>query len=283
MLDGLRVETEPDDAMRHALLLRYANPRSASPSRELQAARRRWPDNVDLAWLSFEFCPADHMCDRKAELAHLLGIEPANAASWVFAMQDAVERKDQASFEQALHKAARAGFYDPRHGAVYVRLQPLLSALPADAGCLAKLDEVVGRSATPRDIADVEAMSAEMAKMLLPFGAISRCRELPRQSPGWQDCMTLLMRVSDGDTLIEQMIGSRLLADLSPEDPRRKQWQERYRRARWLSDAIPGLHARLPEGYAARVWAEGEVDVLQALAIERGQWPPPPDWQPDTH
>jgi hypothetical protein len=29
------------------------------------------------------------------------------------------------------------------------------------------------------------------------------------------------------------------------------------------------------------MWAQGEVATLQALAIERGRWPPPSDWLPD--
>jgi hypothetical protein len=29
------------------------------------------------------------------------------------------------------------------------------------------------------------------------------------------------------------------------------------------------------------MYADGEVDMLQAIALERGQWPPLPDWLPD--
>jgi len=55
--------------------------------------------------------------------------------------------------------------------------------------------------------------------------------------------------------------------------------RERYRQLRWLMTlAAP---QPMPEKHFLRIYSDGEVAMLQSIAMERHQWPPPPGWLPD--
>ncbi|HET7125619.1 MAG TPA: hypothetical protein VFI26_00775, partial [Lysobacter sp.] len=77
----------------------------------------------------------------------------------------------------------------------------------------------------------------------------------------------------------EQAIAVAGLLKLETDPARLVQLRERYRQLQWLQTI--SFNKPLPEHYATRVWSQGEVDTMQAIAIERGLWPPPPDWLPD--
>ena len=51
--------------------------------RKYEAARKQWPNDVELAWLGFDRCGTT--CDREAALQHLLAVDPDNMAAWMVA------------------------------------------------------------------------------------------------------------------------------------------------------------------------------------------------------
>jgi hypothetical protein len=278
LLDTLSPEHDPEDAIRAAVLRQYITSIRPGNSSDVQAARKRWPSNVEIAWLAYEGCTVAAGCDRSEALAHLLDVDTDNAAAWMFAMVDARERKDEQAFELALRAAASARFYDSRMGAVYVRLRPLLERLPASEACVSGLRKDLGRDATAQDLADMEAMAADFATTL-PFSPLSECRKVAVQSGQWRDCRKVASWIAQGDTLIEQQVGSHLLADLATDDSEKRLWQQRQRELRWLSSPQAGLFAQLPAGYASRMWVVGEVNLLREIAKTRGLWPPPANWR----
>jgi len=101
-----------------------------------QAARRRWPRDLDLAWFAARNCSKSLGCDSDGALQHLLEVDPGNAAAWVMAMEAALEDGDAGAYDRALQRAAAARTYDTRSGVAYLRLQPLLSLVRRPAECL---------------------------------------------------------------------------------------------------------------------------------------------------
>lgn len=279
LLATLPADRDPERAIQRAALQQYITPFASGNARALAAARVRWPDNAELAWLAFEGCAASQGCDRGAALSHLLKADAENAAAWMFAMSQAHQRDDSDAWGAALHTAATAPVFQPRYGGLYVRLQPLLATLPAGSACMSDLDDTLGRPATPEDLADLEALAVESVTTM-PYASLFRCRKTSLRTTTWQDCRTLATRVAGGDTLIEQRVGTRLMMDLASDPAEYAAWSARSRDARWLASLAANLHSSLPPGYAARVLVEGEVAVLRELAVERGKWPPPRGWQP---
>lgn len=247
-------------------------------------ARKRWPDDVELAWLALDHCGPG--CDQHAEARHLLAVDPDNAAAWMVAMAAARSDHDEQGFAYALRRAASAKIYDSRMGIVFLRSRAVLARVPVPDSCRtpqarAAMRGNAGREATDGDRIDLMASSLEAAIGTPSFSGLVEC--IPKATPlpeTWRrPCSTLLSRVAQGDTLIERTIAVRGLLALENDPARLAQLRERYRQLRWLQTV--GFGEPLPEHYATRMWAQGEVATLQALAIERGRWPPPSDWLPD--
>lgn len=253
-------------------------------ARGYRAARQRWPDDLELSWLALDHCGKD--CD--AEVRHLLTVDPDNAAAWMAAMSASRSDHDEAGFAYALQRAASAKIYDSRMGVIFLHARTLFARAPVPDSCLtpqslAGLRRDVGREPTNDDRIDIMAFALEAAIGMPALSGMTAC--IPRPSaPSLPDtqrrqCAALLSRVARGDTLAEQKIAVSGLLRLETDPARLSQLRERYRQLQWLQTVSFGKP--LPEHYATRVWSQGEVNTMQAIAIERGLWPPPPDWLPD--
>ena len=254
--------------------------------RTYQAARERWPDDLELSWLALGHCGKD--CDQDAEVRHLLSVDPDNAAAWMAAMSAARRDHDEAGFAYALQRATNAKIYDSRMGVIFLHVRTLLARVPVPDSCLtpqslASLRRDVGREPTNDDRLDIMAFAMESAFATTGFQGLSRCASRPTTPPlpatQRKQCVALLSRVAQGDTILEQQAATSWLLGLETDPARLASLRERYRQLQWLKAVTFGKP--LPEHYATRVWSQGEVNTMQALAMERGQWPPPPGWLPD--
>ncbi len=293
--DRLNMEdVSPDKAMAHAFLtqlLSVVSPDTGhgAVAHEFQTARERWPENVELAWLSMRHCVELSGCERNAEWRHLQALDPDNAVVWMLAMESAMQRKDEVAYEQALRRAVGARSYDPRHGATFLHARRVLLSDPMPASCqdpgfAADLQKTLGRPPHPIDWANVHAHAMEVAFAAPGIGGLSGCNPNKRAlSPSRRhDCRTLLSRIAQGDTMFEQIFAMSLLVRLVGNGPDHAQLRERYRHLRWLMSVMPRLE--LPDDFTTRMWTDGEVTMLQALAMAQGFWPPPPRWLPaDAH
>lgn len=288
--DRIRATESPDSAITHALLTRMVTYQGVitpqddldAAGRELRIASQRWPDNLDLAWLSLQSCIPKAGCDRDEQVRHLIDIDPDNAVVWMQVMQQ--QTPGTAAYDQALHRAATSKIYDTRYGTGFLHLQPALATLPLPETCVsaefrAQMEEQLGHPLTAADWASMTAMGMEH---LPTFVDVSRsCRvDTQRTMPmaRRQDCMALLARISNGDTAMEQALGLKLQIALAGGGPDTAQLRERYRRLRWLLARAPGLQigSRFTD-----YMRDGEVATWQTIAKEQGLWPPPPDWLPD--
>lgn len=255
--------------------------------RSYRAARQRWPDDLELSWLGLGHCGSG--CDQDAEVRHLLSVDPDNAAAWMVAMSAARRDHDEAGFAYALQRAAGAKIYDSRMGVVFLHARTLLARVPLPDSCrtpeeLASMRQNVGREPIDDDFRDITAFALESAIGTPGFQGLSKCAARPSTPPlpevQRRQCTALLSRVAkEGDTLLEQQAATSWLLGLETGPARLAQLRERYRQLQWLQKVAFGNPT--PEHYATRVWSQGEVDTMQAIAIERGLWPPPPDWLPD--
>ena len=251
---------------------------------EYRAASDRWSSDVDLAWLALDFCNVD--CERDAYIRHLLSVDSDNAAAWMVAMDAARQQKDQHGFDSALREAFQAKIYDPRIGVVFLHLRRQLAHVPRPDSCQgqqwkSEMQRDLGRAPADADLLDGMAGAVEMAIALPSFSGLFGCKDTawPLTEKRRKRCIALLSRVAAGDTLIEQMLANVLLIKLQPDAEKLAQLRERYRQLRWLMSIAQ--QKPFPGNYFARMYADGEVAMLQAIAMERGQWPPPPDWLPD--
>ncbi len=289
-LAGKGVPASTGDAISAALLRVLVSwDAGTATSRSLQAARHRWPDDLDLAWVNLMYCNAGTGCNRAFALRHVAALDPQNAATWLNAMHEARLSQDEAAYDQALQRAADARFYDPRRGSVFLHVRPTLARLPQPNSCrspqlMREMESELGRAATVGDYADIEANALEFAVAIPAFSALSHCKtgdpDLTERRR--MNCVSLLGKIADGDTLLEQQIGLAYLLRLAGSDSQLDVLRERYRRAQWLSANLPRLTNPTSYDYGVRMWSEGEVNLLRSLAIARGEWPPPADWLPQS-
>jgi hypothetical protein len=134
--EALEPARSAKDAFAHALMTRIlvnGDPRDpdaerremASMQAEWQAARRRWPGDIDIAWLAARNCSSAYDCNEEEAEQHLVDLDGGNAAAWILAMAGAERRRQSARYESDLAHAADAGDYAPRTGNVFRALQPL--------------------------------------------------------------------------------------------------------------------------------------------------------------
>ena len=286
--EQLQFPRTADEAIERALLGQFAGVRQnagfAAVGDEFRAARQRWPNSLDLAWFSQRSCMESTGCDRDEALRHLLRLDSDNAAVWMLVMEAARRHHDEAGVEHALQRAAHAKFYDSRMGTTYLHFRPALGALAPSARCLEvqtrQLEDTLGRTPNAGDWADVMALAMEMAAGMPAFGALSYCdeRARPLSASRRKDCMALLSRIADGDTLLEQNLALKRLVLLAGDAPGSGELRERYRQLRWLT-ARP-MPSKLPPDFFPQLWTDGELAMLRKRAIAEGRWPPPRDWLP---
>jgi hypothetical protein len=255
---------------------------------EWQAARRRWPHDPDIAWHAAGSCSARYGCDEEEALQHLLSLEQDNAAAWLYATV-AWSRHDKEAYDAALARAAASPHYAPRIGSVFLRLQPLLAAVPVADECVraddaADLAKSLGHAPTADDWASVEALSLEFAfNTFTSYSAFSGChlpagRPLPARRRS--DCIAALSWLGNGDTLVERNIALPLLIQLVGGTPEGMAYRERYRRLLYLWLAVP--RSGLLAGDPMQILDAGEIEMLRRSAIAQHRWPPPDDWLPES-
>lgn len=250
--------------------------------RKFEAARKQWPNDVELAWLGFDRC--GKTCDREAALRHLLAVDPDNMAAWMVAMGSTRDADDETGFAYALQHAANAKFYDPRTGAVFLHARPLLKQIPLPDSCkspIALLAAIFGRPYDDSARADLMADGMEAALTALSFTGIQACAPKGLSDEQRRQCTVVLSRVAQGDTMLERLLSVRVLFLLESDPARQQALRERYRGLKWLVAHQSALEAgSLPSDFIARKWSQGEFETYKAIAIERDQWPPPADWLP---
>ncbi|HVI24926.1 MAG TPA: hypothetical protein VM576_01835 [Xanthomonadaceae bacterium] len=296
-LATIRSEASASAALDHALLadaIGFPEP-GAGPqawkigrvasARRWQAARKRWPDDLDIAWFAAMHCDPEDDCDRTASARHLLALDGHNVVAWLVALQDAQLRHDPDAYWRLLHQAAReARFSDSRSGTVYLHMKPLLvgTSTPECVGSanMQSLEGELGRTATAEDLAAIEAFGMELAAGMPSYSVLSECKpeRAALSSERWADCTAVLGRLADGETMIEHGIGLTLLIPLLGDGPGGAAARERYREFRWLYEA----NTRLPPTHDVMdaIWAQGEVALLRQRAQAAGLWPPPRGWLP---
>lgn len=293
--ERLRNPASPEQAIQHALLSQMLALRAPTADAEAsvravgsewRAARRRWPDDLELAWSSMRNCNQARGCDPDAEWRHLATLDPDNAAVWMLAMDMAAQRHDDTAYDEALRRAAGAKFHDSRIGGIFLRMWPLLATLPLPDACrnqsdVAELTGLLGHAPSTSDWAGVEASSLELAFGIPAYGSLSGCSlEAPAMSAQRRrDCIALLPRIAAGFTLLEDNVALRFLIPLAGDGADGMALRERYRRLRWLWTQVPRTH--MPKDYFSRMWVDGEIALLTEAAITQHRWPPPPDWLPE--
>ncbi|MDQ3039727.1 MAG: hypothetical protein M3Q51_05900, partial [Pseudomonadota bacterium] len=115
-----------------------------------------------------------------------------------------------------------------------------------------------------------------------PYSGLWRkCRdseEAPLTAAQQEGCLQLGSRIAEGDTLREQIVGVRLMVELTTDTPQGPRWRERYRNQSWMMDQPVTLQAQVtltPEQIAT-----GEVKSMEEALQRRGRWPAPAGWLP---
>ena len=296
-LQALRERTDPDSMLTHALLAGVVHPQAASgPSKTgsmstwLASAAAAAPDDPEIAWFHMLHCAESEGCDRKAALERFLAMEPDNLAGWMFAMSDVQRDDDAAEQRAAFEGASRASYYDARDGDGFVRRFDALRDAPLPAECVGAGVEAAWKATAARDIPlTPEHMAlvpviAVIAAELRPYAALrDACRrgdDQPMPQERVVACRAIMEKVAGGRTLIDQVIGTGLMTELSRGTQDHASWQERMRGLRWLQQR----QMELPfdaEALAQR-WSGDEVAVTKRQLADVGLWPPPPDWHPEA-
>lgn len=264
----------------------WAGPSSVFPDETYQAVAHLWPGDAELAWLSFNHC-VEPGCNREAELRRLLAADPNNTAAWMTAMVIAREHGDEKRWAIALRHASESKFYDSRSGVVFLHTRRLLQQVPPPDSCrspMARLAAVFGRPYDDGERMDIMAQGLESAVSLPFFPALGLCRYPASALTEAQrnQCLVVLARVVQGDTLMEQSLALRGLLELESDPARLRHWREQYRQIKLLVAQTGNLEADgLPPHFITLKWSQGEFATYKGLAMERGLWPPPPDWLPD--
>ena len=256
----------------------------AVASAEFATIARRWPTDVNAAWLALNYCQKDRDCDPAPFLAHVLDVDRDNAVAWLASLDSAHKHRDEGGVAISLRRAAHALTYDPQDGAIFVFVRPILGQLAVPPSCV--LDEreglrmTLGHEPTAGEWADVFAQGMEMASIGVGGAVLQTCdvRKHTLSTARRNDCIETLGKMALGDSMLmrDHAMSSLIrLLDVQASMP----WRERYRQLRWLRE-VAGTTIEFPEGTAARIWSDGEGPTFQSLAANDGLGPPPAGWLP---
>ena len=257
----------------------------------LQAAALA-PDDTDVLWQAATRCGDGSDC--RAVQRALLAAEPDNMAVWLHEMAWARTRGDAEAARIAFERAAAATRYDVHAGATHEAMLHGYTGLAMPASC--ERQEVRAANAYMRDLMGLPANTVEtgMLDQALASAAVNAGVSFPPYSPIVQPCtpalnvaMTPALRESckrihthlaDGDTIMDQILASKIMLQLTADSPESTEWRERYRRSRWLMEHQ--LDPAILSQHRIEDYADGEVPRMQATLQAAGRWPPPADWLP---
>lgn len=255
-------------------------------SQAMARAQALAPSHPDLAWLAASYCADGNDCDR-AQRA-LLEAEPDNAAAWLRAVVWALRRGDESAAAQMFQRATRATRYDTHRGVAMLALLEGYAGLPLPPVCNASEAQAEGRKWLNDDgaVFDIPAYIAILGYASEPMdfsGVELRKQCLPERGESFLPerhaaCTRLFTMMANGDTLLEQIFATRLLAELSRGAQGGTHWRERYRQLRWLMEQI--RTGGTPAPLAAQM-ATSEVAAMEEALRRQGRWSPPADWLPE--
>ena len=250
------------------------------------------PDDTDVLWQAATRCGDGSDC--RAVQRALLAAEPDNMAVWLHEMAWARTRGDAEAARIAFERAAAATRYDVHAGATHEAMLHGYTGLAMPASC--ERQEVRAANAYMRDLMGLPANTVEtgMLDQALASAAVNAGVSFPPYSPIVQPCtpalnvaMTPALRESckrihthlaDGDTIMDQILASKIMLQLTADSPESTEWRERYRRSRWLMEHQ--LDPAILSQHRIEDYADGEVPRMQATLQAAGRWPPPADWLP---
>jgi hypothetical protein len=264
--------------------LLWIDPTSAPLPRQrqlLEQALARVPDDPAIAWTYLRTCFGPQ-CDARAALDRVLRLDPDNAAAWLVAADQALERQGTGEAERLLHRAAAAPRVDAYWGRTVRAVFERVGAMPKPARCTGQmLTSMVGTAARPGTMEDVVAVNASVVgHQQLPFfkSLYSLCPtsdHIPRHR--LPDCRAVYARLADSPELVFQSHGIAASQALAATRAEKAYWRERWRELRWATAQMgtqwTPAHQRLALEY-------GEVPALIGTLDAAELWPPPPDWQP---
>lgn len=291
-----------EDAFAHALLSQiYLDGDGRDPDAERratsriqadwQAASRRWPRSLDIAWQAARNCAAAYGCDEEAAERHLVDIDPENAAAWILAMEGAARRHQNERHDAYLAHAAGSRRYAPPSGAMYRALEPLFAAMPTPLHCMS-LRGIERRAARLGHLPTADDLAIESAELLEgalntfdPGAGLDRCRSrfgMPLQ-PSRADCVAVLAMVAEGATIRERRAGLVLLIPLLGASRTGLEYRERYRQLLYLDSVVRA--AAGPDVDSNAELLSDDFEAWRRIAVAQHHWPPPrgwlPEWPPD--
>ncbi len=271
----------------HEKQLTRALEQQAAVSRQAFArARALAPGDPAILWLSANQCGFGESCE--AVQQELMRTQPDNAAVWLMAMGWARQRDDADAERAAFGRAVKSSRYDRHGGSAFMAVLDGYQGLQMPSTCAAadvqeQLQELMqwGKPVTALDWVLMQASMQEGATFPPYSGLWLKCRaseEAPLTAALREGCLQLGSRVAEGDTLREQIVGVRLMVELTAETSQGPRWRERYRNQRWMMEQPVTLQAQVtltPEQIAT-----GEVQAMQEVLQRRGRWPAPDGWLP---
>ena len=268
----------------------------ADRQNEVQAALLRAaafaPDDPDVLWLAAAGCRGGDECLSVQKA--LLAAEPDNMAVWLHEMGWARSRGDSEAGRIAFERAAAATRYDIHSGATHEAMMQGYAGLAMPASC--QRAEVKLANAFMRELTGAPENTVETGMLdhaLVLAAANANLLRPPyndvRQpcTPALNDAMTPTLRetckrihtrLGEGDTLMDQIIATTVMVQLTADSPESAEWRERLRRNRWLVEQQ--MDPRILSLHRIEDYAEGEIPRMQATLEAAGRWPPPADWLP---
>jgi hypothetical protein len=275
----------PRAGITQALMLGYSD-RGKSQQLAFAQLLRRWPMDVDVAWMAWHRCFPGPLCDPVARARHLAEVDRDNGGAWLALMDSASPVADMATLDYALARAAQAPVFDLRLGNWSGYVFPILASLPPSPHCWKQIQpelaKLTGPAPTPLNLAYLQSRLGENLLQPPGFALGFACvdRDGRRLAPSRRrDCVTVLERLTREQTLSTRSRALRLLIPLLGGGEASATWRERYRRLRWLGYQARAIKESPDSG--ARVLAEGEFNYYLGLLRDQGLWPPPPAWLPD--
>ena len=256
----------------------------------LKAAAQAAPGDAEAAWYYARYCASDGDCDATEPTAALVALEPDNLDGWLLALQLAQKRGDEAGVAKALEGGAKARYFDQRSGDSFMRATRALADLPVSPACTTPefaefLRDIWRLERQPRmeDLAMVQGMMAAMNEMRAYAQLREACgvEQVDRLGAGRGNaCRSVLQRLSDGDLLIDRLIGETTMAELTADTGDGEHWRERLRKTHWMAEQVRSLKPDFDTGM--RRWSEGEVPTMQSELVAVGKSLPPTDWLPSN-